>query len=73
LGAWLSHSRTGACKALNWDAAATQYRCGALAEPERWLPWLPAAWAQRLVRRWIAAAQGCDCSLQVDCSGSSPA
>ena len=61
----MSRSRTGACKALAWDAPVAQYRCSALTEPERWLPWLPAAWARRLVRRWIAAAQGCDCSLQV--------
>jgi hypothetical protein len=60
LGVWLSRRRRGACVALSWQAGDGLYRCGALAEPARWLPWLPAALARRLVRRWIAAARGCD-------------
>ena len=34
LGALLSKSRTGACHAVQWDAAASIYRCGALVAPE---------------------------------------
>jgi hypothetical protein len=41
------------------------YRCAALTQPGRWLPWLPAAWARRLVQRWIATGSGCDCELKV--------
>ena len=29
----LSRKRHGACHALRWDAAQTQYRCGAITEP----------------------------------------
>lgn len=66
LGMVLSRRRHGACAALVWrsEGGAGAYRCGALAEPARWLPWLPAALATRLVRRWIAAGQACDCTLQ---------
>ena len=38
--------------------------CGVVDEPDRWLPWLPAALARRLALRWIAAADGCDSDLQ---------
>lgn len=65
LGMGLSRRRKGACVALAWDTATHQYRCGALAEPSRWLPWLPARLAQALVRRWIAAARGCDAEFEV--------
>lgn len=64
LGMWLSRRRRGACVALSWDEGAAHYRCGALAAPARWLPWLPAAWARALVRRWIAAARGCDADIE---------
>jgi hypothetical protein len=64
LGIWLSRRRQGACAALGWDSGGQRYLCGALAEPGRWLPWLPAAWAQALARRWIASAQGCDAGLE---------
>jgi hypothetical protein len=64
LGAVLSRRRRGPCSALQWDAAASRYRCGALAEPGRHLRWLPASWARRLVRRWIAAGTGCDAELE---------
>ena len=56
--------RRGACVALNWDSGQQRYLCGALAQPGHWLPWLPATWSQALVRRWIAAAQGCDAGLE---------
>lgn len=61
MGRLLSGRRQGACKALVWTAAAGRYHCGLLAEPRRWLPWLPAALTRRLAQRWIAAGQGCDC------------
>jgi hypothetical protein len=64
LGMVLSRRRSGACTALTWDAAQVRYLCGALAEPRRWLPWLPARWAQALVRRWIASSRGCDAGLE---------
>ncbi len=64
LGIWLSRRWRGACVALTWSDEDSRYLCGALAEPRRWLPWLPAPLATRWVRRWIAAAQGCDASLE---------
>ncbi|MFG6465888.1 hypothetical protein [Roseateles sp. BYS87W] len=55
LGVLLTRRLHGACAALQWDG--TRYRCGALDERagplRRW-------W----VRRWIAAGQGCDCTLE---------
>ena len=69
LGIWLSRRRHGACVALIWSDDKGRYLCGALAQPGRWLPWLPARAATALARRWIAAAKGCDSDLQV---GASP-
>ena len=51
--------------ALSWHEQDQRYLCGALAEPARWLPWLPARAAGALARRWIAAAKGCDSDLHV--------
>ena len=74
LGIWLSRRRHGACVALSWsdgadgegaEGAEGRYLCGAVAEPARWLPWLPKRVAGALARRWIAAAKGCDSDLQV--------
>jgi hypothetical protein len=64
LGIYLSRRRQGACAALVWDPLQRRYLCGALAQPERWLPWLPARWARGLVKRWIASARGCDSGLE---------
>lgn len=64
LGMWLSRRRSGACKALQWDEGQTRYLCGVLAQPGRWLPWLPAWLAARLARRWIAASTGCDADIE---------
>jgi hypothetical protein len=64
LGMLLSRQRHGACKALAWDGTQARYLCGALANPEHWLPWLPRTWAMALVRRWIASARGCDAGLE---------
>ena len=60
LGQWLSKRRTGACRALRWDALATRYQCGVVRAPGDYLPWLPASWARGVALRWIAAAKGCD-------------
>jgi hypothetical protein len=49
----LSGRRTGACRVLRWDG--TRYVCGALGATR---------WRQALVKRWIGAGQGCDCSLE---------
>jgi hypothetical protein len=64
LGMLLSRRRRGACVALEWHEGAAHYRCGALASPSRWLPWLPGAVAGALTRRWIAAGRGCDADLE---------
>jgi hypothetical protein len=64
LGVVLSGRRHGACRALLWHDAERRYRCGAVAEPRRFVPLLPGAWTRRLALRWIAAARGCDCSLE---------
>ena len=63
LGIWLSRRVQGACAALVWSDAETRYRCGIVAEPRRWLPWLPESLARRWALRWIAAADGCDSDL----------
>lgn len=76
LGMLLSGRRTGACEALRWEASLCQYRCGAVTDAAavlrqrlpRGLRWLAPAGVPllgRLARRWIAAGQGCDSSLEV--------
>jgi hypothetical protein len=65
LGILISRRRRGRCAALSWDDGDGRYRCGVVGEPQRWLPWLPRAWARRLALRWIAAQQGCDSDLEV--------
>lgn len=67
LGTLLSRRRDGACAALAWHGPERRYRCGALTEPQRWFGAAGRRWpgaARRLARRWIAAATGCDCTLQ---------
>ncbi len=55
LGVLLSRRLRGACVALRWEGE--RYVCGALGAK-------PGGLRGRLVRRWIAAGQGCDCSLE---------
>lgn len=43
-----------------WHEGEARYRCGLLAAPARWIPWLPVVLTRRLARRWIAAGDGCD-------------
>lgn len=79
LGMVLSRRRRGACVALRWDDEVHQYRCGALTEPTgvlrevlpelltRRAPWLSVRLApvlRRHAKRWIAAGQGCDSSVE---------
>ena len=71
LGRLLSRRSEGACVALGWQPAEGRYRCGVLAEPGRWLRWLPAAAGRALAARWIAAGGGCDCAARW-CWGRSP-
>lgn len=67
LGMWVSRRRSGACKALQWNESAQQYRCGMVVNPAAVLGW-KTPWAvslvARLARRWIAAGIGCDADWQ---------
>lgn len=76
LGVVLSRHRHGACVALCWHDEARQYRCSVASNPvallERWLPWpvrrlanWQGATVRRLVKRWIAAGQGCDSVVEL--------
>jgi hypothetical protein len=51
--------RRGPCPALIQDRSG-RYWCGMVANPGRFLPWLPDGLARALMRRWIAAGIGCD-------------
>ncbi len=64
LGMLISRRRQGACVALLWSEAQQRYLCGAVAAPQRHLPWLPAALARWLAWRWISAASGCDADIE---------
>lgn len=75
LGVVLSGRRHGACVAVRWYDDLYQYRCGALMAPQEVLQSvLPRpmaglavllapvlAW---LAKRWIAAGEGCDSSVE---------
>lgn len=64
LGVVLSRRRRGRCVALRWQGG--RYACGVLAaRPHGWRGWL--------VRRWIAAGAGCDCSLETQAPGRNEA
>ncbi len=68
VGVIVSRRRRGPCQALEWQPAEKRYRCGVAASPHAHLPWLPswaAPWARRIVLRWISAATGCDCWLEI--------
>jgi hypothetical protein len=62
LGALTSLRLRGPCRRLRWDDAVQRYRCGLLAPVP---PGRRPAWLQALLRRWIAAGQGCDARLDV--------
>ena len=50
IGVLVSLRTSGECRALRWEASAARYRC-ALMSHRALAP---------LVKRWIAAGQGCD-------------
>lgn len=52
--------RMGKCSALTWQE--NRYVCGLVVAPTGVARWLP----RRLVLRWIAAGQGCDCNVEVE-------
>jgi len=56
VGMLLSLKARGACRMLRWSSDETRYVCGAL----RGAP----APLRPLLKRWIAAGQGCDCALE---------
>ena len=68
LGIWASRRRSGPCAALRWDTGQGRYLCGVLADATQAVA-TQGGWRRRLwlalVRRWIAAGQGCDADLQV--------
>lgn len=58
----------GPCPALEWSAPEHRYRCGLLNRPAHYFGLLPTAaegFARRLLARWIAADQGCDCDAEI--------
>ncbi len=56
IGVLLSIRTRGPCRMLRWSALESRYVCGSL----RGSP----AMLRPLLRRWIAAGQGCDCELE---------
>ncbi len=83
LGMLLSGHRHGACTALRWEEAPARYRCGAMVQPREvlrtalptglgWLAPVLLPVLRRLASRWIAAGQGCDCSLEVSPAQAEP-
>ncbi len=68
VGIVVSRRLTGPCQALEWHPTDKHYRCAMAENPQVHLPWLPTRavpWARRMVLRWIAAAKGCDSTLEV--------
>jgi hypothetical protein len=64
----LAH-KENTCPALVWQNDTKLYRCGMLISPARYCRWLPARLNRPiifLVRRWLAIATGCDCSIEVE-------
>lgn len=53
VGMLLSRRRTGACVAVVWRDDLSRYICGAVRNP-----------FSVVVKRWIGAGAGCDCSLE---------
>ncbi|MEO8297224.1 MAG: hypothetical protein ABI574_05395 [Burkholderiales bacterium] len=56
VGVLVSRRRQGACSAVRWDEAQTRYICSLAGH----------ALLGRLVRRFIAAGEGCDCDIEVE-------
>ena len=66
LGMFIGRTTQGPCSALIWSEGAGAYRCGVLASPSQFVPWLPAGLVRGLARRWISAGSGCDAPLARD-------
>lgn len=69
VGMVLSRRRSGACRALRWSESQQRYLCGAISGPDDGWPALMkpvAPWWAYLVKRWVAAGQGCDATLHAD-------
>jgi hypothetical protein len=64
LGVLVSRRWRGACAALRWDATQRRYQCGLLVptRPPRGPRWWRVM-VHALLRRWIAAGQGCDADV----------
>lgn len=57
----------GPCPALLWSTDEKRYFCGLLSRTHAYLPWLPDVLqkpVRKILRRWIAAGQGCDCTAE---------
>lgn len=60
--------KEGPCPALAWSPEHARYHCGLLVRPADYFGWLPAAGealAGKLIKRWIAAGDGCDCNAEI--------
>lgn len=58
----------GPCPALEWSRPEQRYLCGLLNRPLHYFGLLPPGaegFARRLLARWIAAGQGCDCAAEM--------
>ncbi|WP_077037011.1 hypothetical protein [Pelomonas sp. KK5] len=63
VGVVVSLKRHGACNALRWSDGQMRYVCGLMTGPTI---------IRRMVGRWIAAGQGCDCSLETETTKGDP-
>jgi len=73
LGVLISRSRIGPCKALVWADGQQQYRCGALNSASPSTSLIAGGFVRlrnRVVGRWIAAGNGCDCDLDATLSST---
>jgi len=69
VGVVLSLRLKGACRVLRWDHAQRRYLCGALIGVQNGPTWV-ARPLQALLRRWIAAGQGCDAHWEPNADGA---
>jgi hypothetical protein len=51
-----------------WQEETSQYACGMVVHPERYLPFIPMmlrAWVRAFFAKRIAAGEGCDAKIEV--------